>query len=224
MKASMVALSFVVGSAVAQSGSAQTLITWDTSAASGSTVSITATESETNFSGSDLVRGSGLSVVSGTGVFSSSGFSGTDADDYVQFGFTVDSGVAANLGNFTITTSTSNTGPGTLGLYSSTDDYASTLYTFNQSETSSIDHTIDLSSMGSLTGIVLFRIFEIGDTQADGDGATASGGSFRVADLVIEGSISAVPEPSTYAALAGVAALGLAAFRRRNRNATTLAA
>lgn len=191
-----------------------TIVAWDTSGLSGSTATLGSTSNATNVTGGTLQRGAGLGAASSTGTFSSNGFSNSDSDDYVEFSFTVDSGFLVSLADFTITTATSNTGPGTLGLYSSNDSFVSSLYTFNQSGTSSINHTIDLSSFTSVTGTMTFRIVEIGDTQADGVGSTATSGAFRVSELDITGTVSAVPEPSGYAAFFGLAALGFVATRR----------
>lgn len=44
---------------------------------------------------------------------------------------------------------------------------------------------------------------------------TSSSGGYNVGDLTFTAAASAIPEPSTYAALAGVAALGLVMVRRR---------
>jgi len=59
-------------------------------------------------------------------------------------------------------------------------------------------------------------------------GAGFDGATFRVTDVSISngfsdgggGNISAIPEPSTYGAVFGLGALGLAAWRRRKRNLT----
>lgn len=218
MKAPRLAL---VLAAILMSGitaSAQvTIAAWDTSGLTGATATHSATSSATNITGADLARGSGLGAASSSGTFSSNGFSNTDADDYVEFGFTVGGGFEVDLANTTLSTSTSNTGPGTLGLYWSQDSYAALLYTFNQSGESTVAHTIDLSSLSSVTGVTLFRILEIADTQADGVGPTTTSGAFRITALDVAGTVSAVPEASSFAVLAGLMMLGFAASRRRVR-------
>lgn len=66
-------------------------------------------------------------------------------------------------------------------------------------------HAYDLGT--PLTGVTDIRILVYG-------GGLDSGTAIDEVELYA-GSLSAVPEPSTYAALAGVAALGFAAWRRR---------
>jgi hypothetical protein len=92
----------------------------------------------------------------------------------------------------------------------------------------------DLSSLKGLAGseyldfnnIAFVRIVDIiGDGRClDSSGDPiydpyATSGSSNGFDLDAVGVINAVPEPSTYAALAGLAALGLVSLRRRNTRA-----
>jgi len=68
--------------------------------------------------------------------------------------------------------------------------------------------------MQSITGTVTFRLY--------GWGATNAGGVFGLGrlsgnDLAIGGSLTAIPEPSTYAAIVGVLALGGVMWQRRRK-------
>ena len=45
-----------------------------------------------------------------------------------------------------------------------------------------------------------------------------SGGAFRIDDVSFYGSASAIPEPSTYAAILGIAALGGVVWHRRRQH------
>ena len=64
-----------------------------------------------------------------------------------------------------------------------------------------------------LTSPVEFRLY--------GWGASSGTGTFSVNDFTFNGTLSAVPEPSTYAAIAGVAGLAVALVRKRGRRRPT---
>jgi hypothetical protein len=67
------------------------------------------------------------------------------------------------------------------------------------------DYTVDLTSFTGITTTQYFRFYlQAGVSQA-----------LTFDDIVVNGTVSAVPEPSTYASLAGLIALGLVASRRR---------
>ncbi len=72
---------------------------------------------------------------------------------------------------------------------------------------------MDLSSIAGLTGLtsndsVAFRIVFT-------DSSGISNISLRVDDVVLNGAVSTIPEPSTYALVVGALTLGLAVVRRR---------
>jgi hypothetical protein len=78
--------------------------------------------------------------------------------------------------------------------------------------------SFDLSSvsLSSVTGTV---IIQIAGWWADyaGSANVSAVDALRLDNLTVTGSVSAIPEPSTYAALAGFGMLGFAAFRRGSR-------
>lgn len=85
---------------------------------------------------------------------------------------------------------------------------------FNASQ----NYAFTFATAGSITGFAanLFTIDDGGNSAfAVGTWSITQNGN----DLVLNYTASAIPEPSTYAALAGVLALGLAAWRRRQRTA-----
>lgn len=117
-----------------------------------------------------------------------------------------------------------------LGLFHNGDGFTASLFTFNQAGTSGgtgdLHSAIDLGSLTGLTGNVEFRIYEIGNTQADGAGDTSSAGTFRLSDyfvagafdrsMQITGTVTAVPESQTVAMM--LASLGLIGWRMRRRS------
>jgi hypothetical protein len=175
-----------------------------------------------NVDGLLLTRGPGLTPTAAGNSFSASAW---DAGDYFSFGFTVDTGYFVELTNLEIGTRSSGTGPGTMGLFSSVDSFATAITTISQSPGSNfVNSVIDLTSLGQLSGNVEFRLAMIGTTSAGG-GAVGSGGTFRVTNYFaggdqgsfrFNGSVSAVPEPTAAGLLALTGIAGMAFRRRRS--------
>ncbi|MSU51531.1 MAG: PEP-CTERM sorting domain-containing protein [Opitutus sp.] len=156
-------------------------------------------------------RGTGISGSNSNDRYNASGWnSGSWAtNDYFTWTVTPNSGYQLSLASFAYTGQTSGTGPTSFEFRSGVDGFSSSIGTATATGT-----TITLSS-GSFQGLTTsleFRLY--------GWGASSSGGTFSVNDFTFNGTVSAVPEPSTYAALAGAAALGLAFWRRHHQRPT----
>ena len=78
--------------------------------------------------------------------------------------------------------------------------------------------SFSLSAITALNGdaSIFFRLTQSGTTSVNG-GTVAAGGTGRVDTFTVTGT--AVPEPSSFAAFAGIGALGFCALRRRRRPA-----
>lgn len=199
---------------------------WDTTGKTGTETSISGTGSA-NVTADSLVRGAGLSASSASNNFGSTGWNGVNANDYYQFGISVADGYTVTLDDLYIATRSSATGPGTIGLYTSQDNYTTALYTITQPSAAYVNSVIDLSSLGTLTGAISFRLMEIGDTAPNG-GVTASGGTFRAGDyydgstaqnIMLTGTTTETPVPTPIPAAAwlmGSGLLGLAGLRRKH--------
>ncbi len=219
-------------SAAAASAPAATITSYDLTANTGDEATEPAASSATGVTGLPISRGAGITPSAAANSFSATGFEGTASSpaadtEYMSLGFSVNPGFEVDLNTLTIAVRSSNTGPGTLGLYYNGDSFASPLFTFVQSGTAFNNQVVNLSSLDDLTGPVEFRLIEIGNTQADGVGDTALTGAFRIAeytantaapftfvDVTFDGSVTAVPEPAAFGLLG---AAGLLALRRRRR-------
>lgn len=144
------------------------------------------------------------------------------SNDYITFSVTVENGYALNLSSLTFklggTTGGSAYTTNTV-LRSSVDGYAANIGgSFSQSLGANIstpaygDKTVDLSgvSFQSVVGTITFRLYMW-------DNLTSSTTYTRVDSLVLNGGLSAVPEPAGFAAIAGGAGLAWVAMMRRRR-------
>jgi 2',3'-cyclic-nucleotide 2'-phosphodiesterase (5'-nucleotidase family) len=166
------------------------LVAWPTFGEPGNQA-FTAPGSEApNITGFNMVRGAGINPAAASNSMNSNGWDSQAADDYFEFGFNVAAGFNATLDNLIIGTRSSNTGPGTLGLYTSLDSFTNPVHTFVQQGSNFLNSIIDLSGLGTVSGDFRVRIQEIGNTQADGSGSTSGGGTFRIVDHFDSGVFS----------------------------------
>ncbi|MEM7628076.1 MAG: hypothetical protein AAF356_01500 [Planctomycetota bacterium] len=177
-----------------------------------------------NLTGNDLFAGSGVNSTTnptfnynGWGV----GNSLADAvaqDEFFSFGFDVDAGYQVDLTDFDIRFDRSGSGPDDVAIFLWGGDLASSTevltHDFNDSGAGITFANVDLSSLGTLTGTVEFRLYAFNAESALG---TFDLESFDFPEddrsIVIRGNVSLIPTPAS----AGMLALGglLAARRRR---------
>ncbi|UZK67796.1 PEPxxWA-CTERM sorting domain-containing protein [Sphingomonas sp. M1-B02] len=215
--------------AIANPAYAASLLQYNFSDNSG----ITATEAPSfvaaNLTGVNFTRGSGLTPVSASDGFNSSGWSAfaSNANDYLNFGFNVTTGYSAVVNQLAFTSSRSNTGPSNMAVFAAVDGGAFTqVSTFTQS-TSDTSRILDFAPLTGASSI----FFRIVATSA----ASAPGGTFRVENYTpstnaspfsLNGNVSAipvavpsVPEPATWAMmLMGFGAIGAGMRRGKKQN------
>jgi len=205
--------------------SAALVAQWDMTGQLGTQVTQAASTVATGITGAVLSRGAGIAATAAGNSFNSNGWTG-QATDFVSFAFTIGAGQTLALDNFTVGTQSSATGPGTIGLFYSGDNFATALATVTQGSATLSNNIFTLTSLPVLNaGTVTFRFAQIG-TLAPNGAATASGGTFRISDYALGGDqnvtfngtlSSTVPLPAAVWLLgAGLGALGWTG-RRRSR-------
>jgi hypothetical protein len=202
---------------------ALTLVEWNLTAQLGDEAFFAPTYSAANVSGANLTRGAGLTANAGANSMNSFGWN-NQTTDYYQFGLTVDPGYMVNISQLSIGTRSSATGPGTMGLYVSTDNFVNTslLTTFSQAPGAIlVSSLVPFSTLNDLTDTIYFRLIQIGTTAANNAATTGPTGTFRVANYSttisfdLTGSVAPVPAPIPGAVwLLGSGLLGLGGWRK----------
>lgn len=149
---------------------------------------------------------------SGGGYFTASSWTGgSPGTNYFEFTITPASGYTITLSALSFGYRSTTSGPAAIAVRSSGDGHATDLATssLTRSSTAWFDTgSLTLTSV-SFSSPTTFRIY--------GSGATSASGTLRIDDVALYGSTSAVPEPSTYAAIAGGMSLAGVLWRRRKQ-------
>ncbi len=153
-------------------------------------------------------RGSGVNGASGANTYNTTRWNSTslDANDYIRFTMTAASNRAINFSSFTYSASGTPRPPQFFEIRSSVDGFTSAVAT----PTALAGGTFSLASpqLQDLQGTVEFRLYAWGAGNA--------GSTFGINDFVFEGTIYAVPEPSSLA-LVGMSSVFYFARRRRRQ-------
>jgi hypothetical protein len=133
--------------------------------------------------------------------------------NYFQFTITPDSGYSISATTLTFGYRATPTGPTAYAIRSSADSYTANL------ASGSFTNDGNWSSVGSIS-ITLSGLVSATTLRLYGSGASAAGGTLRVDDVGLSGSVTAIPESSTYAAILGtLTLLGVVIWRRRLQRA-----
>lgn len=213
----------VVVSLLTLSASAQvTLVSWDVNAQNAVSSATLAGSLAANISDGSLSLGTGVSASSATGTFGASGFNQTTlasaitANDYISFTITPAAGYAISISSISYLVGKSSGSTSFSAVLTSDKtgfNAAAALDTYSFSSASPTVRSITLTStsvLQSITAATEFRIY----------GVSSNTDTFRVrdnsgVDLSINGTVSAIPEPSSYAVVTVSAILVAAALKRR---------
>ena len=175
----------------------------------------------------NLTLGAGITASSAADTFGGSGFNSTalasaiTGDQYLSFTLTPTTGYAVSFTSLSLLSGVSTATTSFHGeVLSSATGFNSgaSLHSYSFSSTSAPLQSITLSGVSALqnvTGPVEFRIYGWRDT---GGTSTFRLRSLTGNDLVLNGTVSAVPEPTTYAAILGALTLAGVVMHRRRRS------
>lgn len=150
---------------------------------------------------------------------------------YFEFTFTVSAGYTASLTSMDFNHRRGGTGPpNTFEIRTSTDAFsggwnAGTVQTIDNA---AIKTTSGFSGVGersiTFTGLSDLPAGTAVTVRIGASGASGSSATLVLDDVALSGSLSAVPEPSSFAALLGLGTLGIVATRRRGKKSHPAAA
>lgn len=175
--------------------------------------------------GGSLTFGSGVSASSTTDFFSANGFNTTSlaaaitGGDYLSFTITPAAGYALNISSVSFNSGVSSAVTNfNASLLSSATGFnpADALHSYSFATTTPPTQSITLSgttALQNVNGALEFRLYGWRDS--------AGTSTFRLRtlsgnDLVVTGSVTAIPEPGTYAVILGAMVLVGAVIRRRH--------
>ena len=154
------------------------------------------------------------SAGSGGSYFTATAWTGAaPGSNYFQFTITPDFGYSISTTTLTFGYRATPTGPTAYSIRSSADSYTANL------ASGSFTNDGNWSSVGSIS-ITLSGLVSATTLRLYGSGASTAGGTLRVDDVGLSGTVTAIPESSTYAAILGtVTLLGVVIWRRRLQRA-----
>lgn len=209
---------------------AETILSWDLAGVSSNTTSVTA--SANGLTGT-ITRGFGITTGNArSNAFGASGFgvnaTSTDmsaaftAGDYFQISIVADPGVtfSTDLLEYTISKDTSSNARGAWQYSTNGTTFSNIGSTFSMTGTGTAGKAITgMSVVGDELTELTLRIAFAGfnTTLSSGSSFFLLNNSAGANPIRLDGAVTPVPEPGTYAAIAGVLFLGLAAYRRRRK-------
>ena len=188
--------------------SADIILGYDLQGANGTIAFIAPNSTASQVSGLNLTRGAGLNAstggVNGTNAFSATGWDSLTSTDYISFGFQVNPGFQATLNSVQFRVSAQSGGPANLGLFTSQDNFTTAVSTFDPS-ISVASITLSTNAVQPTTGQLELRIYAL-NSVGIGGGSTSPSSSVAFGNYTsgrnielfqVNGTITAVPEPST---------------------------
>lgn len=205
------------------------VLTFNLTGQPGDQASTAASFTNANATSVNLSRGSGVTSSAAGDSISSSGWttgSSVDLNDYYGFSIKANSGYTATINNLSFAERRSGTGIRNFEVRSSTDNFAT--FTSQSSffvpgdTTDTRQHSITLTGLSNISSQISFRIY--------GYGSEAGAGTWRLANnsstggVTLDGSFTAVPEPTSLIAAMGMGLCGTWYARRRKKLAKSVTA
>ncbi len=161
--------------------------------------------------------GSNAAGGGGGAYFVASNWRNTDGN-FFYFTLTPANGYSLSLTNLSFYYLSTSSGPTGATITSSVDNHASALASFSLSRASS-SGPLTTDWKQATSSITLASLAQPVTLLINATGATGASGSLRIDQVNLEGitNVAAIPEPSTYAAIAGLIALLGAELRRRRQ-------
>ena len=206
---------------------AAVLIEWRTFGNTGIEMTEPSATNAAGVSPSSLILGAGLSGDANANRFGGSGWFNTGntaggntlgeavaGDSFIELTVTPTAGFEVSLTSLLFSWQRSTTGPSSLSLRSSADSYVLTLGTVAGLPTTiSTGNNLTITGLASFSTATTFRLYGYGATSAAGTGGFDT--ATDVANVQLNGTIVAVPEPTVGSLLFG--AVSVAGLRRRRK-------
>lgn len=195
---------------------AATILSYDFTGNPG-TSSTVASSVSLGLTASDITFGPGVTPLATVNTMTATGFSTASTltianNDYWEFTITPTAGYEFTVDTITFAFLRASNGPKSVTIRTSLDAYASDASTPYTNLASSASLSFSLGVILDQDAPVTFRVYGY---QA---GSTGSSGALRGTQLFeVFGSVTAVPEPSSYAVGMGVVALSMCVLSRRKR-------
>lgn len=197
------------------------ILTWSTTGNLGTETMEPSAFNSPGIQSADLTLGDGISVAGAANRFGGRGWSialndSIANDDYIQFIVAPEGGFVFSVDSFAFSWHRSTTGPTSVALRSSLDSFASNIgQVTGITEGSNALRNIAVSGLNDISTATTFRLYGFGGTNA----ATGTGGfntsNATSPNVVLSGSVTAVPEPSSLALLTVCGVAGVIYRRRR---------
>lgn len=194
------------------------IVTYNFTGAAGNQATQPTASVAANVTASVISRGSGVTANSAGSSISSNGWTtaaSIDVNDYYEFSITPASGYRIDVGTLSFAERRSNTGIRNWEIRTSLNSFSTVVGSASvpDNDLTRNQSVIFGDAYNSISSTLTIRIY--------GFAAEAGTGTWRLANntdtsnMQLTGTVSAIPEPSTFAALLGLTALAGVATRRR---------
>jgi hypothetical protein len=228
-----IVMSMLAAAAMTMGANAQ-LLTWNTFGNLGTETTEPSVFNAANITSANLTFGAGVTPAANGNRFGGSAWfdsgdtvAGTtlaesiSGNDYIQFIVTPSSGFQFTATSFQFYWDRSTTGPTSITLRSSLDGFANNLGTVTGLATGGTFalNTLTITGLANVSAATTFRLYGYGGTATGGTGGfdsqTTPVDLSLNPNILLFGSISAIPEPTTNALLLCASLLILTALRRK---------